>query len=60
MSVGPLAADIVRLGEQVRFVPILLQKSAPTDGRSAISLEAAGIDPSAPTLSTQFPLYAMH
>jgi hypothetical protein len=37
----------------VGFVPILLQKSAATDGSSAISLGTTGFDLPALTLSTQ-------
>src|SRR5215218_2581242 len=36
-----------------RFAPILLQKSAADDGRSVISLGAAGYDPPALTIFTQ-------
>src|SRR6185436_8108324 len=38
---------------QVRYWQILLQKSAADDGRSVISLGAAGYDPPALTLFTQ-------
>jgi hypothetical protein len=41
-------------------VPILLQKSAATDGPVGHSLRAAGIDPPAPTPSTQLQRYAKH
>ncbi len=60
MSGLPPIADIVRLHAQVRSVPILLQKSAAADGRSAISLRAAGSDPPALTPSTQLQRYAKH
>jgi hypothetical protein len=44
----PPKADVARRNHQVRFVQISLQKSATADGRSAISLGAAGVDPPAP------------
>ena len=59
-SALPPIADSSRTSLEVRFVPISLQKSATADGRSAISLGAAGVDPPAPTLSTQLLRYAIH
>jgi hypothetical protein len=43
-----------------RYWQILLQKSAASDGLSAITLSAAGFDPPAPTFSTQLLRYAKH
>jgi hypothetical protein len=59
-SASPLQADIRRAGWDVRVVPILLQKSAAADRRSAISLRAAGIDLPTLTPSTQLQRYATH
>jgi hypothetical protein len=53
MSVLPLEADIHQGDGYVSFVPILLQKSAAADGRSAIPLREAGFDAPAMTPSTQ-------
>jgi len=49
----PPQTDIVSQTGYVRFVPILLQKSAAADGRSAIPLREAGFDAPAMTPSTQ-------
>jgi hypothetical protein len=43
-----------------RLAPILLKKPAAADGRSAISLRAAGSDPPALTPSTQLRRCAKH
>jgi hypothetical protein len=50
------------IGESLnfRYWQILLQKSAPADGRSANSFRSDGFDPPIPTLSTQLLRYAMH
>src|SRR6478672_10777876 len=56
----PSTADIYPTGQQVRFVPILLQKSVSVDDLSGISLRAVGVDLPTLTLSTQLPRYAMH
>ena len=56
-----LEANSSRTSLVVRCVPILLQKSAVTDGcRRPFRLRAAGFDLPALTLSTQLPRYAMH
>jgi hypothetical protein len=60
LPVSPSTTGIVSQIRQVRKVPILLQKSAAADGRSAISLGATGFDPPALTLSTQLLRYATH
>lgn len=49
----PREADIHGARWHVSNVPILLQKSVAADGRSAIWLGKAGVDPPALTLSTQ-------
>jgi hypothetical protein len=53
--------DDLVISSDVRFAPILLQKSAVTDGcRSAISLRATGFDPPALTHPAQLLRYAIH
>jgi hypothetical protein len=52
--------DQTAASQDVRLVPILLQKSAAADGPLAMSLKAAGFDLPALTLSAQLQRYAMH
>jgi hypothetical protein len=61
MSASLLKADIGAGMRDVRYVPILLQKSVAPDGcPSAIGLRVPGFDLPALTRSTQLSLYAMH
>jgi hypothetical protein len=48
------------MSDDVRFVPIMLQKSAATDRAVMPFVKGRGFDPPALTLFTQLQRYAMH
>jgi hypothetical protein len=60
MSAVRSIADVHHAGRWVRFVPILLQKTAARDWTVGLLVKSRGFDTLALTLFTQLQRYAMH